>query len=66
MVQGGGTATATATTGQQPQIIQTSEGQTLVYPIQLDSQGNIIQQQQPTSKFLKAFFRLDLLMELVI
>ncbi|KAB7506223.1 hypothetical protein Anas_01857 [Armadillidium nasatum] len=46
VVQGGG-ATATATT-QQPQIIQTSDGQTLVYPIQLDAQGNIIQQQQPT------------------
>lgn len=42
MVQGGGST-------QQAQIIQTSDGQALVYPIQLDSQGNIIQQ-QPTGK----------------
>ncbi|XP_047478533.1 nuclear transcription factor Y subunit alpha-like isoform X2 [Penaeus chinensis] len=41
MVQGGGST-------QQAQIIQTSDGQALVYPIQLDSQGNIIQQ-QPTA-----------------
>ncbi|XP_042872651.1 nuclear transcription factor Y subunit alpha-like isoform X4 [Penaeus japonicus] len=40
MVQGGGST-------QQAQIIQTSDGQALVYPIQLDSQGNLIQQ-QPT------------------
>ncbi|XP_076064245.1 nuclear factor Y-box A isoform X7 [Oratosquilla oratoria] len=39
VVQGG--------TTQQAQIIQTSDGQTLVYPVQLDSQGNILQQ-QPT------------------
>ncbi|XP_042872645.1 nuclear transcription factor Y subunit alpha-like isoform X1 [Penaeus japonicus] len=41
MVQGGGST-------QQAQIIQTSDGQALVYPIQLDSQGNLIQQ-QPTA-----------------
>lgn len=42
MVQGGGST-------QQAQIIQTSDGQALVYPIQVDSQGNIIQQ-QPTGR----------------
>ncbi|KAK8752007.1 hypothetical protein OTU49_011669 [Cherax quadricarinatus] len=36
-----------AGSAQQAQIIQTADGQALVYPIQLDSQGNVIQQ-QPT------------------
>jgi len=34
---------------QQAQILQTSDGQTLIYqPVQLDGQGNLIQQTQPT------------------
>ncbi|XP_042872654.1 nuclear transcription factor Y subunit alpha-like isoform X6 [Penaeus japonicus] len=45
MVQGGGST-------QQAQIIQTSDGQALVYPIQLDSQGNLIQQ-QPTGNLIQ-------------
>ncbi|XP_076064240.1 nuclear factor Y-box A isoform X3 [Oratosquilla oratoria] len=44
VVQGG--------TTQQAQIIQTSDGQTLVYPVQLDSQGNILQQ-QPTGNLIQ-------------
>jgi len=38
VIQGGGT--------QQAQIIQTADGQALVYPIQVDSSGNIVGQQQ--------------------
>jgi len=37
VIQGGG--------GQQAQIIQTADGQALVYPIQVDSSGNIVGQQ---------------------
>ncbi|XP_071515163.1 nuclear transcription factor Y subunit alpha-like isoform X2 [Panulirus ornatus] len=37
---------------QQAQIIQTSDGQALVYPIQVDSQGNVIQQ-QPASNLIQ-------------
>jgi len=34
---------------QQAQILQTSDGQTLIYqPVQLDQQGNLLQQAQPT------------------
>ncbi|KAK8752005.1 hypothetical protein OTU49_011669 [Cherax quadricarinatus] len=41
-----------AGSAQQAQIIQTADGQALVYPIQLDSQGNVIQQ-QPTSNLIQ-------------
>ncbi|KAG7162757.1 Nuclear transcription factor Y subunit alpha-like [Homarus americanus] len=41
-----------AGSSQQAQIIQTSDGQALVYPIQLDSQGNVIQQ-QPTGNLIQ-------------
>lgn len=30
---------------QQAQIIQTSDGQAIVYPVQVDSQGNVLHQQ---------------------
>lgn len=50
VLQGGNhVVTIPAGSAQQAQIIQTSDGQALVYPIQVDSQGNIIQQ-QPTGK----------------
>ena len=37
--------TVPAGSAQQAQIIQTSDGQAIVYPIQVDSQGNILHQQ---------------------
>ena len=38
---------------QQAQILQTSDGQTLIYqPVPLDQQGNLSQQTQPTCKNL--------------
>ncbi|KAA0201817.1 hypothetical protein HAZT_HAZT009791 [Hyalella azteca] len=53
-LQGGGgqlvLQTNGAATQQAAQILQTTDGQTLLYPVQIDSQGNIIQQQpQPGS-----------------
>ncbi|KAK3866725.1 hypothetical protein Pcinc_027761 [Petrolisthes cinctipes] len=52
-IQGGNhVVTIPAGSAQQAQIIQTSDGQALVYPIQVDSQGNIIQQ-QPTGNLIQ-------------
>ncbi|XP_071452466.1 nuclear transcription factor Y subunit alpha isoform X2 [Hetaerina americana] len=37
---------------QQAQIIQTADGQTFIYqPVQLESQGNVVQQAQPTGDY---------------
>lgn len=37
--------TVPAGSAQQAQIIQTSDGQAIVYPVQVDSQGNVLHQQ---------------------
>ncbi|KAK7078733.1 hypothetical protein SK128_028421, partial [Halocaridina rubra] len=44
-IQGGSPVVLPGSSGQQAQLIQTSDGQALVYPIQVDSSGNIIGQQ---------------------
>lgn len=43
--------TVPAGSAQQAQIIQTSDGQAIVYPIQVDGQGNILHQQS-TGKYI--------------
>jgi len=44
-IQGGSHVVIQGGTAQQAQIIQTADGQALVYPIQVDSSGNIVGQQ---------------------
>ena len=43
--------TVPAGSAQQAQIIQTSDGQAIVYPIQVDGQGNILHQPS-TGKYI--------------
>lgn len=43
--------TVPAGSAQQAQIIQTSDGQAIVYPVQVDSQGNVLHQQS-TGKYI--------------
>jgi nuclear transcription factor Y, alpha len=41
---------------QQPQLIQTSDGQTFIYqPMPVENQGGVVQQQQPTGNFYHHF-----------